>query len=771
MSQKVLVFESDAAFAGELRNELGKFGCTVQVVDDGNSGLQQAAALRPDLILLSIELPRMNGFSVCNKLKKDPALKDVPLIILSSESNDDTFEQHKRLRTRAEDYVHKPVSFGDLLARIQPFVTLTRTGGSVSARPSEQPEDIIVIDEDLPLESVPPSLSDNLQLDDAFDRAQRVSSHAPRQMSDKPAFKPSMPPLPFKIPVDENPHEAAPKVASKWPPAPSAAPSAVHAAPGSIPAARPASLPAAMPVTGMSMNSTAAAQRRDLDEAQANIERLTADLDRSKKVGDEYRLRSETAEADVERQGREIDELKTKVAQSISAARNTGSTSREFLDLREALNKKDKEILSFREQLSKKDREIVEARDASLALERSKGDLEEKLLTQDRQLAELRETEETLTAARDEQAIKLATLEASLASTRAALETGKHDLQKAQESAANVAADRRKLEEALVETERRIAEQAEQAEQIQATFANLKTEHAAALKRLDETTRIALDEAEQKRMADLDAATVAHETMLSEESKRLTAEKLRAVDALRTELANEHSSKLALLHRAHEAEQTKAKESAEQERRAQENKHQEHVEAQQTQTKTELALAVTAIKEIAERELAETKEASANELKRAVADLEAMRAEELAAKARENAELAASLRSAEELRAQLVASHGSELGEFKEEAQRAEARLAKSLEDTRSELASAEARHADLVEKVRIENERNAALAGDLSATKQNLSDTEERLSLVSDKASAVTAKWEKDQASLSRAKDALAVVLSQIEEAELRAP
>ncbi len=74
MATKVLVFESDATFASELRNELAKLGCATAVVDDGNVGLQQAAADKPDLILLSIELPRMNGFSVCNKLKKDAAL-------------------------------------------------------------------------------------------------------------------------------------------------------------------------------------------------------------------------------------------------------------------------------------------------------------------------------------------------------------------------------------------------------------------------------------------------------------------------------------------------------------------------------------------------------------------------------------------------------------------------------------------------------------------------------------------------------------------------
>jgi DNA-binding response OmpR family regulator len=124
MATKVLVFESDAAFAVELRNEFGKLGCSTTVVEDGNAGLQQAAAEKPDLILLSIELPRMNGFSVCNKLKKDPNLKDVPLIIMSSESSDETFEQHKKLRTRAEDYVHKPIAFGELLLHVQGFVPL-----------------------------------------------------------------------------------------------------------------------------------------------------------------------------------------------------------------------------------------------------------------------------------------------------------------------------------------------------------------------------------------------------------------------------------------------------------------------------------------------------------------------------------------------------------------------------------------------------------------------------------------------------------------------
>src|SRR5262249_27896666 len=110
-----LVFESDPAFAGELRTELGRLGLVAQVVDDGYTGLMAAASDKPDLILLSLELPHITGFSVCNNLKQYPALRHVPLIRMSSESSDDTFEQPRKLRPRAEDSVPKPIAFGELL--------------------------------------------------------------------------------------------------------------------------------------------------------------------------------------------------------------------------------------------------------------------------------------------------------------------------------------------------------------------------------------------------------------------------------------------------------------------------------------------------------------------------------------------------------------------------------------------------------------------------------------------------------------------------------
>src|SRR6187431_938806 len=154
MPIKILVFESDATFAEQLRIGFAALGCETTVVDDANLGLQAASRERPDLILLAIELPRMNGFSVCNKLKRDASLKDVPLIIMSLDSTEETFEQHRRLRTRAEDYLHKPIGFDALLTRIQPFVKIADPGSAPAHADSDDlgAEAAIVLDDDIEID-------------------------------------------------------------------------------------------------------------------------------------------------------------------------------------------------------------------------------------------------------------------------------------------------------------------------------------------------------------------------------------------------------------------------------------------------------------------------------------------------------------------------------------------------------------------------------------------------------------------------------------------
>src|SRR5690606_36976063 len=97
------------------------------------------------LILLTIELPQMNGFLVCKKLKKNPETQTIPVVILSSEATEEIFEQHRKLRTRAEEYLRKPIDPDVLIERVASLVTL-----EASAEPLDLSEEAL----EIPLEEV-----------------------------------------------------------------------------------------------------------------------------------------------------------------------------------------------------------------------------------------------------------------------------------------------------------------------------------------------------------------------------------------------------------------------------------------------------------------------------------------------------------------------------------------------------------------------------------------------------------------------------------------
>ncbi len=108
MSKTVLLIESDSSFARDMSAALESRGFGVRTSSEGKEGVELARALRPDCVVLCVELPGLSGYSWCNRLKKDDALKSIPLVITSSEATPETFEQHRKLKTRAEDYLIKP---------------------------------------------------------------------------------------------------------------------------------------------------------------------------------------------------------------------------------------------------------------------------------------------------------------------------------------------------------------------------------------------------------------------------------------------------------------------------------------------------------------------------------------------------------------------------------------------------------------------------------------------------------------------------------------
>ncbi len=135
MSKKILLIESDSAFAQELSSSIEARGLETRITGDGKEGLELAKVDRPDLIVLCVELPKMSGYAVCNKLKKDDQLKAIPLVITSAEATAETFEAHKKLKARAEDYLIKPFA---------PELLLQKMGSLI-----EMPPVIETVDEDL----------------------------------------------------------------------------------------------------------------------------------------------------------------------------------------------------------------------------------------------------------------------------------------------------------------------------------------------------------------------------------------------------------------------------------------------------------------------------------------------------------------------------------------------------------------------------------------------------------------------------------------------
>jgi DNA-binding response OmpR family regulator/GGDEF domain-containing protein len=115
---RIVMFEADGALARALARKLGALGWAVEATDDAEAGLARVAEEPPDLILLSVELPGANGFKVCSDLKRSPAHRNIPVIVLSSEATDEAFERHRRLRTRADDYLRKPFEFAELVRRL-----------------------------------------------------------------------------------------------------------------------------------------------------------------------------------------------------------------------------------------------------------------------------------------------------------------------------------------------------------------------------------------------------------------------------------------------------------------------------------------------------------------------------------------------------------------------------------------------------------------------------------------------------------------------------
>jgi two-component system, OmpR family, response regulator len=113
MSHRILIVDDDPHIRQVLSYALGKAGMQIAEAADGESALAAVAAQRPDLVVLDINMPRMNGLDVCRKLR---AGDDVPILFLSS--RDDEIDRVLGLELGGDDYVVKPFSPREVVARV-----------------------------------------------------------------------------------------------------------------------------------------------------------------------------------------------------------------------------------------------------------------------------------------------------------------------------------------------------------------------------------------------------------------------------------------------------------------------------------------------------------------------------------------------------------------------------------------------------------------------------------------------------------------------------
>jgi DNA-binding response OmpR family regulator len=114
----VLIVEDDAALMRGLADNFRMHGFEVQSATDGRAGLAQALAQPPDLLLLDIMLPLVNGYEVCRQLRARKL--DMPIIMLTAKGQEEEIVQG--LELGADDYVTKPFSIRELLARAKAFL-------------------------------------------------------------------------------------------------------------------------------------------------------------------------------------------------------------------------------------------------------------------------------------------------------------------------------------------------------------------------------------------------------------------------------------------------------------------------------------------------------------------------------------------------------------------------------------------------------------------------------------------------------------------------
>lgn len=115
MSKKVLIVDDEPNIVISLEFLLKKEGYEISIARDGEEALERVRGDRPDLVVLDVMMPKMDGFEVCETIRQDPMLIDTRILMLTAKGRD--AEAKKGLSLGADAYMPKPFSTHELVAK------------------------------------------------------------------------------------------------------------------------------------------------------------------------------------------------------------------------------------------------------------------------------------------------------------------------------------------------------------------------------------------------------------------------------------------------------------------------------------------------------------------------------------------------------------------------------------------------------------------------------------------------------------------------------
>ncbi len=140
MVRTILIVDDEAVLVETLRYNLEQEGYQVITAADGASALEAVQQGRPDLIILDVLLPEMDGLEVCSRLRRESQSATIPILMLTAKG--DKMDEVIALEVGADDYVTKPFGRRELLARVRALLRRSEYAALQDARPREEsPQD------------------------------------------------------------------------------------------------------------------------------------------------------------------------------------------------------------------------------------------------------------------------------------------------------------------------------------------------------------------------------------------------------------------------------------------------------------------------------------------------------------------------------------------------------------------------------------------------------------------------------------------------------